>query len=57
MLKLNLIHSFAVVTVKLVLNKLHVAFLNARVVKSSSLCGILRDIIICRVGVARIGVA
>ena len=32
MLKLNLIHSFAVVIVELVLDELHVAFLNARVV-------------------------
>ena len=51
MLKLNLIHSFAVVTVELVLEEQHVAFLNACVVKSGRLSGFLCDIVICRAGV------
>ena len=51
MLKLNLIHSSAVVIVKLVLDEQHVAFLNACVVKSSRLCGVLCDVVVCRAGV------
>ena len=51
MLKLNLIHSFAVVIVELIFDEQHVAFLNACVVKSGRLCGVLCDVVVCRAGV------